>query len=163
MWNLHRKKPVFTEGVAHGFHEVHSETEGVIRTPRWITALASLRYSDLFMSGMREPFHSLINFKSSWLFFKLGSWEGDIRIWKIDAKLNSFSLVGKIAAPGVVNSLQLLSMPKGFSKTIGWGSSTSQAGKEVVLVAGLGQEAKLGRWLTVKEGGAVNQALVMVV
>ena len=110
-----------------------------------------------------NPFHSLINFKSSWLFLKLGSWEGDIRIWKIDAKLNSFSLVGKIAAPGVVNSLQLLSMPKGFSKTITWGSSTSQAGKEVVMVAGLGQEAKLGRWLTVKEGGAVNQALVVVV
>ena len=94
-------------------------------------------------------------------FFKLGSWEGDIRIWKIDAKLNSFSLVGKIAAPGVVNSLQLLTMPKGFSKTITWGSSTS--GKEVVLVAGLGQEAKLGRWLSVKEGGAVNQAMVVVV
>lgn len=159
LWNLHRKKPVFTEGVAHGFHEVHSETEGIIRTPRWITALASLRYSDLFMSGTRKPFHSFINsFDCS---FKLGSWEGDIRIWKIDAKLNSFSLVGKIAAPGVVNSLQLLTMPKGFSKTITWGSSTS--GKEVVLVAGLGQEAKLGRWLSVKEGGAVNQAMVVVV
>jgi len=143
LWNLHRKKPVFTEGVAHGLHEVHSETEGIIRTPRWITALASLRYSDLFMSG---------------------SWEGDIRIWKIDAKLNSFSLVGKISAPGVVNSLQLLMMPKGFSKTIAWGSSaSSQAAKELVLVAGLGQEHKLGRWLTVKEGGAVNQGLVVVV
>ena len=30
-----------------------SETEGVIRTPRWITALGTLRYSDLFASG--EP------------------------------------------------------------------------------------------------------------
>jgi ribosomal RNA-processing protein 9 len=97
-------------------------------------------------------------------FLKLGSWEGDIRIWKIDAKLNSFSLVGKISAPGVVNSLQLLTMPKGFSKTIAWGSSaSSQAAKELVLVAGLGQEHKLGRWLTVKEGGAVNQGLVVVV
>ena len=47
------------EGVAHGLHEVHSETEGIIRTPRWITALASLRYSDLFMSGMRKP-HSFL-------------------------------------------------------------------------------------------------------
>lgn len=96
-------------------------------------------------------------------FFKLGSWEGDIRIWKIDTKLNSFSLVGKISAPGVVNSLQLLTMPKGFSQTIAWGSSPSSqaAKKEVLLVAGLGQEHRLGRWLTVKDGGAVNQALVV--
>jgi ribosomal RNA-processing protein 9 len=137
-------------------HEVHSESEGIIRTPRWITALASLRYSDLFMSGMRNPF---IPFHS--LRFQLGSWEGDIRIWKIDAKLNSFSLVGKISAPGVVNSLQLLTAPKGFSKTIAWGSqATTEVG--FVMVAGLGQEHRLGRWLTVKEGGAVNQAMVCV-
>ena len=94
------------------------------------------------------------------MLFQIGSWEGDIRIWKIDTKLNSFSLVGKISAPGVVNSLQLLTMPKGFSKTIAWASQTVE--KELLLVAGLGQEHKLGRWLTVKEGGAVNQALVVV-
>ena len=52
------------EGVAHGLHEVHSETEGIIRTPRWITALASLRYSDLFMSGMRKPHSFLLIYPS---------------------------------------------------------------------------------------------------
>ena len=104
---------------------------------------------------------------------QLGSWEGDIRIWKIDAKLNSFSLVGKITAPGVVNSLQLLTVPKGFSKTIAWGSQTAEpasqttkkgelAAQPFLLVAGLGQEHRLGRWLTVKEGGAVNQTLVVL-
>ena len=89
--------------------------------------------------------------------------------------MNSFSLVGKISAPGVVNSLQLLTVPKGFSKTIAWDSSTSQAtepttqatkkglaAQPFLLVAGLGQEHRLGRWLTVKEGGAVNQAMVVV-
>jgi len=155
LWSLHRKKPVFTEGFAHGFNEALSESEGIIRTPRWITALASLRYSNLFMSG---------------------SWEGDIRIWKLDSKLNSFSLVGKIPAPGVVNSLQLLTPPKDFPKTIAWGSSPSQAAlsvpgqatkrkldaQPILLVAGLGQEHRLGRWLKIKEGGAVNQAMVLV-
>ncbi|KAF8809411.1 WD40 repeat-like protein [Phlegmacium glaucopus] len=150
LWNLHRKKPVFTEGVAHGFNEALSESEGIIQTPRWITALASLRYSDLFMSG---------------------SWEGDIRIWRLDSKLNSFSLVGKIPAPGVVNSLQLLILPKGFSKTIAWGSSSSHPALEptkkepnarpFLLVAGLGQEHRLGRWLKIKDGGAVNEAMVV--
>ena len=74
----------------------------------------------------------------------------------------------------MVNSLQLLTAPKGFSKTIAWGSSsspsqaaepTSKKELEVqpfLLVAGIGQEHRLGRWLTVKEGGAVNQAMVAV-
>ena len=70
-----------------------------------------------------------------------------------------------------MNSLQLQTMPKDFSKTIAWGTSTSQTSqmtkKEVgaqpfLLVAGLGQEHRLGRWLTVKEGGAVNQAMMVV-
>lgn len=52
LWNAQKKKPVFTQALAHGFNQVHSETEGLIETPRWITAIASLRYSDLFASGM---------------------------------------------------------------------------------------------------------------
>jgi hypothetical protein len=51
LWTVQRKKPIFKQGLAHGFNDVHSETEGLIQTPRWITAIASLRYSDLFASG----------------------------------------------------------------------------------------------------------------
>ncbi|KAF8153274.1 Rnu3ip2 protein [Crassisporium funariophilum] len=155
LWNSLKKKPIFTQALAHGFNEVLSESEGIIQTPRWITALASLRYSDLIVSG---------------------SWEGDIRIWKLDSKLKSFSLVGKIPAPGVVNSLQLLTPPKGFLETTTWASQSPQAVSEssapstkrrelevnpFVIVAGLGQEHKLGRWLSVKEGGAVNGSMVV--
>jgi len=82
-------------------------------------------------------------------------------MWKLDSKLNSFSLVGKIPAPGVVNSLQLITAPKGFSQTIAWGSQVIEAeGQPLLLVAGLGQEHRLGRWLKVTEGGAVNGAMV---
>ncbi|KAJ7653463.1 hypothetical protein B0H14DRAFT_2659483 [Mycena olivaceomarginata] len=45
-----------------------------------------------------------------------GSWEGHIRIWKLDAKLNSFALIGTVPASGVINSLQLLSPPKESSR-----------------------------------------------
>ncbi len=68
-----KKKPVFTQPLSHGFNEVSSETEGVIKTPRWVTALASLRYSDLFASG-RCPLNlvvfAILTFPPS------GSWEG---------------------------------------------------------------------------------------
>ncbi|PPQ75297.1 hypothetical protein CVT24_007520 [Panaeolus cyanescens] len=163
LWSTAKKKPIFTQPLAHGFNEAFSETEGVIKTPRWITSLASLRYSDIFVSG---------------------SWEGDIRIWKIDAKLKSFELVGKLAAQGFVNSLQLITPPKEFVDSASWvveqkkakktaaGSEDPSAGVSrrsktlavhpFVLVAGLGQEPRFGRWLSVKEGGAVNATLVAV-
>ncbi len=53
LWTTQRKKPIYMQAVAHGFAETVSETEGLIRTPRWITALGTLRYSDLFASGKR--------------------------------------------------------------------------------------------------------------
>ncbi|KAF7362029.1 WD-REPEATS-REGION domain-containing protein [Mycena venus] len=99
LWTTQKKKPIFTQALSHGFNEILSATEGIIQTPRWVTAVASLRYSDLIASG---------------------SWEGHIRLWKLDAKLKSFALVGTVAAPGVVNSLQLLSPPKEFLSDAQW-------------------------------------------
>ncbi|KAI0061168.1 WD40 repeat-like protein [Artomyces pyxidatus] len=151
LWTTQKKKPIYTQAIAHGFNEVHSETEGLIQTPRWITALGSLRYSDLFASG---------------------SWEGEIRLWKIDPKLRSFSLVGTVSAPGVINSLQLISPPKGSLDGVSWAQDRPQGEHArpvaavtsiktplVLLVAGVGQETRLGRWVTVKDG-VRNGALV---
>jgi ribosomal RNA-processing protein 9 len=106
-----------------------------------------------------------------------GSWEGDIRIWKLDSKLKSFTQVGAVPAPGVINSLQLLSPPKDFFQNAAWITPRSdeahahpngdtvkprQVGaRPVLLVAGIGQEHRLGRWLTVKEG-VVNGTVVFV-
>ncbi|EAU84125.2 Rnu3ip2 protein [Coprinopsis cinerea okayama7 len=174
LWNTQKKKPIFTQPVAHGFHETHSSTEGLLKSPRWITALGTLRYSDLFFSG---------------------SWEGNLRIWKLDSKLKSFSLIGAIPAPGVVNSLQILQAPKTLSKTASWisspqsqSTSTSSPSKDkddstlqtkqdpklktkpkpkddedsILVVVGLGQEHRLGRWLKVTENGAVNSTQVLL-
>ncbi|KZV62150.1 WD40 repeat-like protein [Peniophora sp. CONT] len=147
LWNMQKKKPVFTQAIAHGLHETQSESEGLLKSPRWITALATLRYSDLFASG---------------------SWEGDIRIWKLDAKLKSFSLVSTIHAAGVINSLQLISTPKGWEDSAQWSQRKppdaqprkKSAPPTVLVVAGVGQETRLGRWITVKGDGARNQTLV---
>lgn len=52
LFTSQRRKPVFKQSLAHGLNEVVSETAGVIQTPRWITAVSALRYSDIFASGM---------------------------------------------------------------------------------------------------------------
>lgn len=87
-----------------------------------MTSLAALPYSDLFASG---------------------SYDGHIRIWRLDQGLRFFNLLFAIPAVGFVNSLQLL-QPK--------------EGEEVYIVAALGQEHRLGRWQKVKE--AKNTAFV---
>ncbi|KAF8627142.1 hypothetical protein AX17_006359 [Amanita inopinata Kibby_2008] len=151
LWTTQKKKPIFTQPLAHGLNEMRSAAAGLVQKPRWITALGCLRYSDLFASG---------------------SWDGSIRLWKLDAKLKSFSPVGTIAVPGVVNSLQLLVAPKEFCRTARWVSASNDMhalkevrrseGKDVpsvLMIAGVGQEHRLGRWIKIgKEGGGRNGA-----
>jgi len=147
LWTTQKKKPVYTQTLCHGFHEVQSSTEGLVRTPRWITAVASLRYSDTFASG---------------------SWDGDVRLWKLDQKLRSFSLVGSIPALGVVNSLQLLTLPKGALDNASWREKkqrppTKSSVRPALLVVGLGQEYRLGRWLSLKGEGTTNTTTVHII
>ena len=88
-------------------------------------------------------------------------------MWKLDAKLKSFSLVSTIHAVGVINSLQLVSTPKGWEDAAQWSQRKppeqprkKTAPPTVLVVAGVGQETRLGRWITVKGDGARNQTFV---
>ncbi|GJN90808.1 hypothetical protein Rhopal_003822-T1 [Rhodotorula paludigena] len=150
LWSITKKKPIFTVQLAHGINEHESETEGIIGTPRWITALACLPYGDVFASG---------------------SWDGQIRLWKIDARLRSFSPLATIDAPGFVNSLQLtapslrptrethvapVNAPKGRDA----GDKRDEK-KALVVVAATSKEPRLGRWMRFKE--AKDGALVAVI
>jgi ribosomal RNA-processing protein 9 len=62
-----------------------------------------------------------------------GSSDGMVRLWGVDLEERSMHRVGKIAVPGFVNALA-------FAKS----------GR--FLLAGVGQEHKLGRWTRIKEG-----------
>ncbi|KAF9950039.1 pre-rRNA processing protein [Mortierella alpina] len=122
LWNVNKKKAVFSMPLAHGFHTQpldYSNGEptpsGGVETPYWITSLASLRYSDMFVSG---------------------SWDGTVRVWQIGKNMKNFSLLSTIPVIGVVNDLQL------YQPTLS---------KKTLLVAAVGQEHKLGRWLRIKE------------
>ncbi|WFD32734.1 pre-rRNA processing protein [Malassezia sp. CBS 17886] len=86
LWSIAKKKPVFTWPAAHGFDERPVDAEGP-PLPRYITSLACLPYGDVFASG---------------------SWDGRIRLWKLDGGLRAFRPLFEIAAPGIVNSLQLM-------------------------------------------------------
>ncbi|KZS87993.1 WD40 repeat-like protein [Sistotremastrum niveocremeum HHB9708] len=146
LWNTQKKKPLFTIPVAHGLHTIQSSTEGPVSSPRWITSLGALRYSDTIASG---------------------SWDGEIRLWKLDEKLKSLSAMGTIGAMGFVNSLQLISVPGSYIDEAAWARppsppSSPPSTSVVLLSAALGQEPRLGRWMRMSgEEGARNVALVV--
>lgn len=83
--------------------------------------------------------------------------------------------MGSIPALGVVNSLQFISCPPSTVSSLGWakrgdvieaeGSAPrvgSTKAKSLLLVAGVGQEMRLGRWVQKKGEGVLNGALVVV-
>lgn len=90
LWHTGKKKPIHTASFAHGFSKTISETEGEITKPRWITSLAALRGTDLFVSGSSSGF---------------------IKVWAIAPTLKSFTHLFDLPAQGFVNSLQLLAVP----------------------------------------------------
>lgn len=82
LWNVNKKKAVFSMPLAHGFHTQPLDytngeptPSGGVETPYWITSLASLRYSDMFVSG---------------------SWDGTVRVWQIGKNMKNFALLSTI-------------------------------------------------------------------
>ena len=146
LWTLHKKKPIFTIPLAHGLDppmkpdEASAEADPNARVPdrqpRWITALATIPYSDVVLSG---------------------SWDGRVRIWRVSEdkkRLESMGLVGKVqtddgdqkvagvevrdgrdegAVRGIINDLSV------FER-----GGRGKAG--LCVVAALGTEHRLGRW-----------------
>lgn len=173
LWSTQKKKPIFTQALAHGMDESQVETEDmdIVRKPRWVTALGCLRYSDLFASGASIPYWLTLFFEV--LNGTLGSWDGEIRLWKLDRSLKSFSLVGSIPAMGVVNSIHFVSCPRATVDSFSWAkrdsseeaeaapSRASTKAKSLLLVAGVGQEMRMGRWVQKKGEGVLNGALVV--
>lgn len=98
LWSTGKKKPIFSQHLAHGL-----DTEGrnlfpstVEPSPRWITALAAIRGTNLIVSG---------------------SWDGRIRFWALDSNLRSLKPVGEVEVDGFVNDIQILSLPEGVVLT----------------------------------------------
>lgn len=157
LWSLNKKKPIFTVPLAHGLdpalkpEEASAEAVPDIahvpeRTPRWITALATVPYSDVVVSG---------------------SWDGEVRIWRISEdkkRLESMGVVGKAQHQDRQLAMIDGEIPEEDNKTSIRGVindlsafERGDRGKDgMCIVAAVGTEHRLGRWKTVKgKNGAV--------
>ena len=80
----------------------------------------------------------------------------------------SFSSLCSVHVPGFINSLQILRPPVTCSlNEVPWAAGEKpHAGPDILLVAGVGQEPRLGRWMTIKttqEGEKVKNAAYVFV
>lgn len=152
LWNVQKKKPIYTVSVAHGLEPALTPEEASADAdpsrkvpdpqPRWITALAGVPFSDLLLSG---------------------SWDGEIRVWKVSADKKRLEAMGCImsrvdpvqeevkegtsknqdATCGVINDLDCFERGNRGLETL-------------CIVASQGTEHRLGRWKCAKgKNGAV--------
>lgn len=137
-WQIHKKKPIFTLTLAHGKDPTLSPGEASAELnpdlsilpasqPRWITALATIPYSDVILSG---------------------SWDGCVRAWKVSEdkkKIEAMGVVGTVSsARGVINDISVF-------------ERGDRGKDGVCVIAALGKEHRFGRWQKHKDGknGAV--------
>lgn len=164
LWSLQKKKPVFILPLAHGIDPPLSPEElsanqdkTVIKPnpplPRWITALATVPYSDLVLSG---------------------SWDGCIRAWRISEdkrKVEAVGIVGEVIVgeeeepdenqdrakdPKSHQENQSNKLIRGVINDIAVFEKGDRGKDGICIVAAFGKEHRLGRWKKVQgKNGAV--------
>lgn len=129
----------------------------------------SLRFRQVFFAPQRGPM----------AYVYAGSWDGQVRVFALDASMRSFAQVGSIACPGVINGLQVLALPADSVNSAVWPHQAPPSpesptiasapapprnkhskAKEIMLVAAVALEPRLGRWVRIKDSGAKNGCLV---
>lgn len=163
LWSVSKKKPVCIVPLAHGVDppvvpEGEEQDDEVTPqpTPRWITALKTVPYSDVFFSG---------------------SWDGFVRVWRLSEDKKNIESLGTLSSPEHDSSHHDSTQPNGTLLTNGHVSKPSplrgvindiavfergDKGKDgVCVVAAIGQEHRLGRWKTVQ--GARNGGVIFEV
>ncbi|KAL8695488.1 MAG: hypothetical protein Q9218_000066 [Villophora microphyllina] len=164
LWSLHKKKPVFTVPTAHGLdpplkpEEASAEELPDLKVPgepqpRWITALATIPYNDLILSG---------------------SWDGWVRVWRVSEDKKRIEEVGPLISNGDDQNEGI----NGNNAVVNTGESQNDAAEDVsvrgvisdieifergdrgkdglCVVVATGKEHRFGRWKTLKgKNGAV--------
>jgi len=173
LWIMHKKKPIYTLPLAHGMdppltpEEASAETHpdlGIVPAPqpRWITALATIPYSDVILSG---------------------SWDGHVRAWRVSddkKKIEAVGVVGPSTKPvgaSVVNgtnghqtsemdisgngaSGQIHAAAKGVVNDISVFERGDHGKDGICIVVATGKEHRMGRWRKVQ---GMNGAVVFEV
>lgn len=105
LWSLNKKKPLYTSRLSHGIQPEMKATDASAEMneekaklqisdpqPFSITTIHAIPYSDVFISG---------------------SWNGELKVWKLDEELRKFELLKIIPVNGVVNRISVIDDEEG--------------------------------------------------
>ena len=153
LWSMHKKKPLCTMPLAHGLNpplpadqlsaDADAAEKGIVgpRLPRWITALATIPFADLILSG---------------------SWDGLVKAWKVSTdkrSLLSMGVVGQTSGGSDTKHPQEGSAPvKGIINGLSVCERGPRGKDGMCVVAAVGKEPRLGRWM--KQKGSANGVAV---
>ncbi|KAI1477142.1 WD40 repeat-like protein [Daldinia eschscholtzii] len=167
LWSIQKKKPLFILTQAHGLEKPLKPTEASAEAaptpkvvpppqPRWITALRTLPYSDLILSG---------------------SWDGYVRVWRLSDDKRKIEPAGILGNPSTtaagaphdaettstaVNSPNAASwLVKGIVNDIALFERGERGKDGLCVVVGVGKDHRLGMWKKIK--GGKNGAVVFEV
>lgn len=138
LWSMMRKKPVFIAKGAHGHAGIQhlSENHGTGEKPEEMTSSQVNDSNDIGNGNVTHKMGSS-SFVESWVgalavcrgsdLAASGAGDGIVRLWAIENSSKSLKVVHDIPLTGFVNSLTF-----------------AQSGR--FLIAGVGQEPRLGRW-----------------
>ena len=156
LWNIQKKKAIFTYPLAHGIQpplkpeeasaEMYPKPDAVGEPqPRWITALGCLPFSNIVFSG---------------------SWDGDIKAWKISEDKRRLEPLGSLGSGEHTNGaltngnsamagvdgdmdaeVRSAKTVKGVVNDISVFERAGEGKEGLGVVAVMGKEHRLGRWL----------------
>lgn len=155
LWQIHKKKPVFIIRAAHGLDPLIKPKEPFAEErpdqevpgepqPRWITALVTIPYSDVILSG---------------------SWDGEVRVWRLSEDKRRIEALGTVGgdndslADGVdVAADAATGSIRGVINDIDVFERGDRGKDGLCVVAATGREHRLGSW---KNVGGKNGAVVL--
>ncbi|KAL5121918.1 pre-rRNA processing protein [Pleosporales sp. CAS-2024a] len=149
LWSVNRKKPLFVQPLTHGRdaalppdamsanHDAATSMKPGPRLPRYVTALTTVPFADLILTA---------------------SWDGWIRAWKIGSDKRSIEPVGKIGRVTTVedeaaangNHDQDAILIRGIVNGLSVQERGDRAKDGLCVVAAVGKEPRLGRWISAK-------------
>jgi ribosomal RNA-processing protein 9 len=159
LWVIHKKKPVYNLPLAHGMDSALAPDEASAEMdpdkrivpapqPRWITALATIPYSDVILSG---------------------SWDGQVRAWRISddkKKIEPMGVLGSSTSEPAVNGIHVYGnihssdqrhpTVRGVVNDISVFERGDRGKDGACVIVAVGKEHRMGRWKKVQgKNGAV--------
>ncbi|KAK1964815.1 WD domain-containing protein [Colletotrichum sublineola] len=159
LWSVTKKKPLHIFPMAHGLEQAlrpdevsadHNPDPSIVPPPqpRWITALKTIPYSDVILSG---------------------SWDGCIRVWRLSEDKRKLEAAGVLTSEAEQASRASKGKPedasgglKGVINDIAIFERGERGQDGICVVAAVGKEHRLGRW-QMRKGKGKNGGYVFEV